>query len=86
MMVNRQKERIPNSNFVVLAARVLNLCSTSFPTFSLSLSLSLSLFLVLSLRMRRQKSFFARARPDDRNDDDDEEDIEEFEELNKLNL
>ena len=65
MMDNRQKERTPNSNLVVLAAAFsVNLfSSTKSPTtFS------------LSLRMRRQKkSFFAHHA---RLDDSDEEDFE----------
>ena len=70
MMVNRQKERTPNSNLVVLAAAAFSVnlfSSTNFPTtFSLSRS--------LSLRMRRQKkSFFAHHA---RLDDSDEEDFE----------
>ena len=80
MMVNRQKERTPNSNLVVLAAAFsVNLfSSTKFPTtFSPSCS--------LLLRMRRQKkSFFAH---DARPDDSDEEDFEvSFEELKGTNL
>ena len=74
-MVNRQKERFPNSNFVVLAAAAFSVnlfSSTNFPTtFSLSL-------VSLSANEEAEEELLRVPRDDD---DSDEEDFEDFEEL-----